>query len=129
MAVLRQYLASFILANGAIAVDIFVSSDGSGSGTIDAPYGSIQDAVDAAAAGDTIYLREGTYAPDVNIQVTKSGSSGSPIVIRPYEGEAVIVDGENMPGTPYGLDESLPNDERGIFHIEGAEYWEFYDLE
>ena len=31
--------------------------------------------------------------------------------------------------TPYGLDESLPNDERGIFHIEDAEYWAFYDLE
>lgn len=31
--------------------------------------------------------------------------------------------------TPYGLDESLPNDERGILHIEGANYWAFYDLE
>lgn len=118
-----------LLATGALAADIFVSPDGSGSGTIDAPYGSIQDAVDAAQAGDTIYLREGTYAPDVNIQVTKSGASGSPIVVRPYEGEAVIVDGENMPGTPMDLDESLPNPDRGIFHIEGADWWEFYDLE
>ena len=31
--------------------------------------------------------------------------------------------------TPYGLDEKLPNEERGILHIEGAEYWAFYDLE
>lgn len=34
-----------------------------------------------------------------------------------------------MTRTPYGLDEKLPNEERGILHIEGADYWEFYDLE
>jgi hypothetical protein len=31
--------------------------------------------------------------------------------------------------TPYGLDESLPNKERGILHIEGGNYWYFYNLE
>ncbi len=31
--------------------------------------------------------------------------------------------------TPYGLDESLPNDERGILHIEDGNYWYFYGLE
>lgn len=31
--------------------------------------------------------------------------------------------------TPKGLDESLPNSERGIFHIQNANYWAFYDLE
>lgn len=84
--------------SGAAAREIFVSPDGTGSGTIDAPYGSIQDAVDEAAAGDTIYLREGTYAPDANIQVGKSGEQAAPISVRPYESEKVIIDGENMPG-------------------------------
>ena len=31
--------------------------------------------------------------------------------------------------TPKKLDESLPNPERGIFHIQNAEYWAFYNLE
>lgn len=31
--------------------------------------------------------------------------------------------------TPYGLDESLPNKERGTFHIEKGNYWKFYNLE
>lgn len=34
-----------------------------------------------------------------------------------------------LSSTPYGLDESLPNSERGIFHIQNANYWAFYDLE
>jgi hypothetical protein len=31
--------------------------------------------------------------------------------------------------TPYGLDVSLPNEERGTFHIEKGNYWKFYNLE
>jgi hypothetical protein len=28
-----------------------------------------------------------------------------------------------------GLDESLPNPQRGIFHIQNAAFWQFFDLE
>jgi hypothetical protein len=31
--------------------------------------------------------------------------------------------------TPYGLNVSLPNKERGILHIEKGNYWKFYNLE
>ena len=86
------------ILTGATASDIFVSPTGTGSGTLAAPYGSIQSAVNAAAAGDTIYLRQGTYAPSANIQFSKSGTATSPISVRPYQGEKVIIDGENMPG-------------------------------
>ncbi|KAJ0160824.1 Uncharacterized protein CTA2_7236 [Colletotrichum tanaceti] len=83
---------------GAAARDIFVSPTGTGTGTLDAPLGSVQSAVAAAAAGDTIYLRKGTYAPSANIQIAKSGTRTSPITIRPYQGEKVVINGENMPG-------------------------------
>ncbi|KAF7542113.1 hypothetical protein G7054_g30 [Neopestalotiopsis clavispora] len=109
--------------------DIYVSPTGTGTGSQTAPYGSIQSAVDAAAAGDTIYLLAGTYSPTTNIKITKSGTAASPITLRSYQTQKVIIDGEALPGTPYGLDESLPNDERGILHIEGANYWKFYNLE
>lgn len=122
-------LAVLVISGITSARDIFVSPTGTGTGTIDDPLGSIQDAVDEAVAGDNIYLREGTFAPSANIQVGRSGSQSSPISVRPYENEKVIIDGENMPGTPKDLDESLPNPERGIFHIQDAEYWAFYDLE
>ncbi|KAI1280009.1 family 9 polysaccharide lyase [Xylaria sp. FL0933] len=117
------------LAQRTRAASIYVSPTGSGSGTIDSPYGSIQTAVNAASAGDTIYLRAGTYSPTTNIQITKSGTVASPITLRSYNNEKVIIDGEALPGTPYGLDEDLPNDERGILHIEGGNYWYFYGFE
>ncbi|KAL4866736.1 hypothetical protein BDV12DRAFT_198830 [Aspergillus spectabilis] len=114
-----------------LAADIYVSPNGSdnAAGTIDAPFQSIQLAVDEATPGSTIYLRGGTYSPTTNIQITKSGTLSAPYVLRAYEGEAVIIDGEELPGTPAELDASLPNGDRGILHIEDAEYWEFYDLE
>ena len=91
-------LAAFLPT--ALAADIYVSPDGSddAAGTVDAPLLSIQLAVDNAAAGDTIYLRAGTYSPTTNIQISTSGTSSSPIVLRAFEGEAVIIDGEELPG-------------------------------
>ncbi|KAI1495917.1 pectin lyase fold/virulence factor [Biscogniauxia marginata] len=118
-----------ILLWGTHGTDIYVSPKGTGSGTIDAPYGSIQDAVDVAEAGDTVYLRAGTYSPTTNIKITKSGTATSPITLRSYNDEVVVLNGEELPGTPYGVGESLPNDERGILHIEGGNYWYFYKLE
>ncbi|GAB1201292.1 Pectate lyase pel9 [Aspergillus pseudonomiae] len=113
------------------AADIYVSPSGSdtAAGTIEAPLLSIQSAVDKATAGSTIYLREGTYSPTTNIQITKSGTASAPYVLRAYEGEKVTIDGEELPGTPAELDGSLANEDRGILHIQDAEYWEFYDLE
>ncbi|OAL52885.1 pectin lyase-like protein [Pyrenochaeta sp. DS3sAY3a] len=121
-------LAALLAAAGS-AKEIYVSPTGTGSGTSAAPYGSIQSAVNAAAAGDVIYLRAGTYKPSTNIQITKSGTRIQPITLRSYAKEKVIIDGENLAGTPYPLDASLPNKERGILHIEKGNYWKFYNLE
>lgn len=87
-----------LLAAAGSAKEIYVSPTGTGSGTSAAPYGSIQSAVNAAAAGDVIYLRAGTYKPSTNIQITKSGTRIQPITLRSYGKEKVIIDGENLAG-------------------------------
>lgn len=87
-----------LLLGSVHAADIYVSPTGTGSGSVTAPYGSIQSAVNAAKAGDTIHLRAGTYKPTTNIQITKSGTATSPITLRSYENEAVVLDGEELPG-------------------------------
>ncbi|CAM1509780.1 Fc.00g001150.m01.CDS01 [Cosmosporella sp. VM-42] len=116
--------------NLALAADLYVSPSGSNSGdaSITSPLASIQSAVNLAAAGDTIYLRGGTYSPTTNIKITKSGTSSKPYTMKAYGSEVVIIDGEALPGTPAAVGASLGNSDRGILHIEGANYWKFYAL-
>ncbi|KAF9048109.1 pectin lyase-like protein [Hymenopellis radicata] len=120
-----------LLSSSAQAATLYVSPTGtsSGTGTITSPFGSIQSAVNAATAGSTIYLRAGTYSPTTNIQITKSGSAGSTYVVSAYQNEKVIIDGEALTGTPTATGGSLANKDRGIFHIEDANFWEFYSIE
>ena len=87
-----------VLIGAVYGKDIYVSPLGTGTGSQTAPYGSIQAAVNAASAGDVILLRAGTYKPTTNIQITKSGTSASPITLRSYQEEKVVLDGENLPG-------------------------------
>ncbi|MFD9438428.1 right-handed parallel beta-helix repeat-containing protein [Streptomyces sp. NPDC060006] len=112
------------------ATDLYVATNGSDSnpGTLAAPLKTIQRAVDLAQAGVTIQVRGGTYAPSTNIQLIKSGTAGQPITLRGYNGERVVIDGENMPYTPGAVDSTIPRAQRGAVHIEG-EHWRLVGLE
>lgn len=54
-------LAALILPQFAAAKSIYVEVGGTGVGTLESPYGSIQTALSNAVAGDTIYVGEGTF--------------------------------------------------------------------
>src|SRR4051812_7591932 len=74
------------------AADLYVSPDGDDGtpGPLDEPLRTVQAAVDLAEAGTTIHLREGTYAPDTNIQLLQSGTESQPITLQNYEGEHAV---------------------------------------
>ena len=74
--------------------DLYVSSSGSDAdaGTIAAPFATIQHAVDEATPGTTIFIREGSYHEEVDLSGV-AGAAGSPITIKPYDEEVVILDG------------------------------------
>ena len=65
---------------------IYASPDGDGEGTIDDPA-SLEDAVDMAKAGDTVYLRGGEYIFKEAIWLDKSGKADSYITIKSFPGE------------------------------------------
>ncbi|KAF2702855.1 polysaccharide lyase family 9 protein [Pleomassaria siparia CBS 279.74] len=113
-----------------LAATIYVSPTGvdTAAGTITAPLKSIQSAVDKAVAGDTIYLRGGTYSPTTNIQFTKSGTAANPYTISAYGTEVPIVDGEALPSTPGAVGSSIASKDRGTFHIQAANYWKFIGI-
>ncbi|KAG8950486.1 hypothetical protein FRC04_007501 [Tulasnella sp. 424] len=114
----------------AAASGLYVATTGSDSnpGTLASPFLTIQKGVDTATAGTTIYIRAGTYSPSTNIKISKNGTSTARYTVKNYNGEKVIVDGENLTGTPADLGASLADKDRGVFHINGY-YWTFSGLE
>lgn len=107
---------------------VATDGDDAAPGTVAAPLRTLQHAVDLAEPGTVIQIRGGTYAPETNLQINTDGESGAPITMTAYDGEHVVIDGENMPHTPGELDGSIPRAERGALHVEG-DWWVFRDLE
>jgi hypothetical protein len=64
------------------------------SGNIDYPWRTVQKAADTLVAGDTVYIRAGTYHERVVPQ--NSGSAGQPITYAAYPGETVTIDGTGV---------------------------------
>ncbi len=58
----------------------FVAPDGAGSGSREAPFRRIGDALGVAQAGDTITVRPGTYAE--SLTTARGGGAGQPIRLR-----------------------------------------------
>jgi hypothetical protein len=90
--------------------DYYVATTGSDSnpGTYDEPFLTIQHAVGLLSAGDTLYVRGGTYAPTSTsgngsysaVYISSlTGTALNPICIFAYPGEEPIISGTNMTGT------------------------------
>ncbi|MFF4272880.1 right-handed parallel beta-helix repeat-containing protein [Streptomyces sp. NPDC001536] len=109
---------------------LVVATNGSDSaaGTLAQPLRTLQKAVDLALPGDTIAVRGGTYALTDNVTITTSGTASQPISLGAYQGERVVVDGEQLPASHTPVGGSIPRAERGAIHQE-ASYWRISDLE
>ncbi|VGO12988.1 hypothetical protein PDESU_01542 [Pontiella desulfatans] len=83
-----------LLAMASVAGDCYVSTTGSdaNAGTLAAPFATIQHAVGVLSAGDTCYIRGGTYGQTVDLSGV-SGISNSPVSLVAYPGETVVLDG------------------------------------
>jgi parallel beta-helix repeat protein len=76
-------------------------------------YGTIQAAVNAASAGDTIEIAGGTYRESVD--VNKSGSAGAYITLRAKAGQTVTLAGGN--GLP-----ASGSSNRGLLTLDNSRY-------
>jgi hypothetical protein len=74
-------------------------NDTSGDGSMGSPWKTIPKAVTAVAAGDTIYVRGGTYTYTTTINLTASGTSGAKFNLFAYPGERPILDFSGMADT------------------------------
>ncbi|CAM4392529.1 right-handed parallel beta-helix repeat-containing protein [Paenibacillus tarimensis] len=76
---------------------VALNGDDSNSGTsLETPFATINKAVSVVKAGDTIFVRGGTYKPTKTINPTVSGTAAARITLRNYGSEKVIIDGSNV---------------------------------
>jgi hypothetical protein len=74
--------------------------DGSDSndGSSQHPWSTIGKAARLAQAGDTVWIRPGTYVPSEIIHIGNSGNQNAPITFRGAKGGPVVIDGQrNVP--------------------------------
>jgi len=107
----------------------------SNPGTLERPWSTIQHAADTAVAGDTVYVRAGTY--NEHVYVEQSGEASSYIVFSAFPGETPIIDGTGVTESQNGVvvDKSYIKlvglevcnwDENGIW-VENAPFLEISD--
>ena len=83
------------------ATDYYVASNGTqnAAGTLAAPF-TVNKAASTAKAGDTVYLRGGTYTGSLN--PLNSGTASAWITFSAYPGELPIFEGKGTGGTGIG---------------------------
>ncbi|MBN1762222.1 MAG: hypothetical protein JW878_03975 [Methanomicrobia archaeon] len=86
-----------IVTGTATATTYYVAPTGNDShpGTIDQPWQTIQHAADTLTAGDTVYIRSGTYNEHVRTMQSGNPTDGS-IVFAAYPGETPVIDGTGV---------------------------------
>jgi hypothetical protein len=95
----------------------YVAKDGSDSnpGTEEKPWLTIQKAADTMVAGDTVFVKNGTYNENIYIgknDPRKSGKMNNPITYIAFPGHHPIIDGKEL-NEPEGL---------GLLSILGESY-------
>ncbi|MEZ4620968.1 MAG: right-handed parallel beta-helix repeat-containing protein [Caldilineaceae bacterium] len=75
------------------------NGDDNNPGTLAAPLGTLQTAIDLVKPGDTVYARAGTYREKIAIRT--AGTATLPIHVLAYKEERPIIDGAyELPPTP-----------------------------
>ncbi len=114
----------------------FVATDGDdgGSGSIDDPFATLEHAIGLVVAGDTIFVRGGTYSLSHSVVIDKAGAEGLPIRLWAYEDEIPVLD---FNANPLHANPPQPRDDDsiaatfeaiGVFVAGGADWWHLKGL-
>ncbi|MDH7487775.1 MAG: right-handed parallel beta-helix repeat-containing protein [Anaerolineae bacterium] len=116
---LAVLMTALLLAGGDLRPDAvaagavyYVAPNGNDAnpGTLARPWRTIQHAAATLTAGDTVYIRAGTYSE--RVVPLRSGSAGQVITYAAYPGETATIDGTGV---------AVPEWE-GLFHIVNKAY-------
>lgn len=96
------------LTPAVMATDYYVATGGdeTAAGSIDAPWGSIPDAVTRLSPGDRLFIRGGLYELAEQVRISLVGREDAWITIAGYPGEEAILDGERIDEPATGNDQN-----------------------
>lgn len=133
----NQALSACLLASvllppvAAHATTYYVATTGNNSnpGTEDKPWRTITYAVAAMVAGDTTFVRGGTYSTEGTIRFKRTGTATAPIRLLNYPGESPLIDyvDQQVGDTVTVLHAAGQNVAMGYLTIEGFEIKNGYD--
>ena len=106
------------------AAEYYVSPTGSDSnaGSLTAPFATLQKGNDVAVAGDTIWLRGGTYQNTKQIKLNKSGKSDADrIKFWAYQAEVPVLDFSKYVSTNTAVDSPTILISGSFLHLKGLE--------
>lgn len=116
----QMIIACFSAAMGASVIHVATDGSDSASGTADAPYATIEKAIETVEPGGTIYIHAGTYYPLQRIRIPeKATSENARIRLMAYGTDEVIIDGSKM--TPGSVNEFKAS--RCMYFPYWANYW------
>ena len=88
----------FLLAPAAWSATYYVANNGNDAAsgtTLTTPFKTIQKAMNTAVAGDTVYVRGGTYREEVNV-FRGGGSAGKYVSVFAYNNETPVIKGSDL---------------------------------
>jgi hypothetical protein len=124
--VLALFMFAAAIAGPAVAraAEFYVAPTGSetSDGTLAAPFATLSKANAAAAAGDTIWVRGGTYALTTQLVLSKSGTSDSSRTkIWAYPGETPVLDASKYVTSNVAIDVPVVLVTGSWMHLRGLE--------
>jgi hypothetical protein len=124
--VLTLFTFAAALAGPAVAcaAEFYVAPTGSDTsdGTLAAPFATLSKANSAAAAGDTIWVRGGTYTLTTQLVLSKSGTSDSSRTkIWAYPGEMPVLDASKYVTSNAAIDVPVVLVTGNWMHLRGLE--------
>ena len=120
MKIILVHIILLIFSFSIYANTYYVATSGSDTnpGTETQPWASIQKAANTLMAGDTVFIKAGTYHERVIIQ--NSGTSNHHIVFSNYQSDTVIIDGDGI---------SWGGSWNGLFDISDKSYIQIHGLQ
>jgi MYXO-CTERM domain-containing protein len=118
------FFCVFVARGRASAAESYVSPTGSDSnpGTLALPFATLQKGNNSAAAGDTVWLRGGTYYSTTQITLSKSGTSdANRTKIWAYQNEVPVLDFSKYVSTNPAVDVPAILVTGSWMHLKGLE--------